>query len=153
MQQAINGFSVQQLNHKGPKQQIGWQFSEIDLNEGIGGDYIYVGFSRGEDPVTNLNFVSYSRPQENPPEGWLWPGPYDLNKGAGGKYIYLAYQKGGKNPIYNIHFVSTYQSKPPVVPGYTAIQTDLNEGAGGPYIWGYYTTAPGLFPPSVDISI
>ena len=85
----------------------GYNLVDRDLNEGAGGDFIYLSYrtmtqgqlsSSGRLPITNLMMVQYDKPQ-------TWTTAYsndgngiralyyrinvDLNKGAGGKYIYI----------------------------------------------------------------
>lgn len=64
-----------------------------DLNEGAGGDWIYVYESRHEysgDPITKIGIAESSFSSFNIP-GWQLIN-VDLNKGAGGKYIWFIYQ-------------------------------------------------------------
>jgi len=139
--QPIVNLTVQDLQSRGPKPVAGWTFSPVDLNTGVGGDYIYVGWQRGTSkPITRLSFGAYNRSQQgNPAPNWEW-NPTDLNRGAGGQYIYMFWKRDpGFQPIYGITFIVTPQSSPPPVPGYQAINLDLNRGAGGPYIWAYVT--------------
>lgn len=134
-----------------------------DLNEGAGGDYIYLWVKYGLDndpdhpPITGLHTVnathneawlpSYKVPTCNynqvPPPG------LDLNRDAEGNYIYLAYSTGGPNPIRSIGTYNTDGKEYYSVPGdiktdeggrsYAQIDQDLNEGAGGDGIFFRYS--------------
>ncbi len=68
---------------------------EIDLNQGAGGDFIYLCLKRGVGaPITGLD-VSLSRSAisaADVPEPWIFNG-VDLNRNAGGFYVYLSYRK------------------------------------------------------------
>jgi hypothetical protein len=78
----------------------GW----TDLNQGAGGDYIYlearspipVIFNGTTQifPVTNIAIISSTSAMSsysNGPYPWTFVN-VDLNKGAGGKWIYICYQ-------------------------------------------------------------
>jgi hypothetical protein len=139
----IKDMAVQSLGRSGPQPIPGWEFHSVDLNSGVGGDYIYAGWQRGTDnPVTQVDFEAFGEAQGvNPRADWEW-SPVDLNGGAGGRWIYMFWKRGGASPVYNIAFIVTDSSTPFAIPGYTAINVDLNAGSGGPYIWGYYTADP-----------
>lgn len=144
----INNLTNQVDSSPGPMSQPPWSFLPTDTNTGVGGKYIYVGYTLGNDnPVTSINFVAYSQAQANPPSGWSWTGQ-DLKEGAGGKYIYMVWKNGqpGVPPITALMLLVTNQSSPPQIAGYTAIEQDLNQGAGGPYIWPYYSTTISMEP-------
>jgi hypothetical protein len=145
MADPIKELTVQSLGRQGPQPVPGFEFSPIDLNKGVGGDFIYIGWQRGpvnDNPVTQIDFEAFREIQNDNPRGdWEW-NPIDLNAGAGGRFIYLFWKKGGATPVYNISFFVSPANTPPPIAGYTAINVDLNAGAGGPYVWGYYTTNP-----------
>lgn len=72
---------------------VGWQMDSHDLNEGAGGDYIYVLTRRGGGtPVTGLAVVAEEHSQAAAPRGYVRIDQ-DLNKGAGGDYIYLCFSR------------------------------------------------------------
>jgi hypothetical protein len=134
-----------------------------DLNEGSGGDFIYLWVKYGLDndpdhpPITGLHTVNTDKN-----EAWLTgykvptsnltqlnqPG-LDLNKGAGGDYIYLAYSTGGPDPIRSIGTYNTDSKEYYSVPGditteiegrtYSEMDQDLNEDAQGDYIYLRYS--------------
>lgn len=138
----ITRFGVQDLSRPGPTPVAGWYFHPIDLNTGVGGDYIYAGWHRGSGrAVTHVRFRTFSDGQNTNPFGpeWEW-SPVDLNRRAGGKYIYMFWKRSpGSAPVYNMTFMVTSANSPPPLSGYQAIAVDLNAGAGGPYIWPYVT--------------
>ncbi|MCA1524321.1 hypothetical protein [Bradyrhizobium yuanmingense] len=139
---AIQQLTNQVDDNPGPSYQPPWNFLLVDTNTGVGGKYIYIGYTQGNsNPVTSINFVAYDEAQRNPPPGWEWTGQ-DLKEGAGGKYIYMVWKNGesGKRAITALLLLPTEQSKPPAISGYEPINQDLNQGAGGPYIWPYYST-------------
>ena len=138
----FNNLMVQDLTEKGPVPLECWNIIPTDLNSGVGGDFIYVGYQTGDDnPITSITFKSYSQSQKtNPMPEWQWY-PCDLNNGAGGDYIYMFWMQNekDKDPITNLMFLVIEQSEPPIISGYTSIKEDLNNGAGGPYIFAYYS--------------
>jgi hypothetical protein len=138
----ITELAVQDLSRPGPLPVPGWYFNPVDLNSGVGGDFIYAGWRRGTGaPITHLSFGLFNEGHSQNPwasSGWSW-NPVDLNKGAGGRYIYMFWKSvpAGYRPIYDIAFTVTSSSSPPPLPGYDPIGVDLNAGAGGPYIFAY----------------
>lgn len=143
MSSPITDLKIQAISHAGPKQEPGWYFLQRDLNESVGGDYIYAGYRTDQGtPITSLNFFADSNAQQGPQAGWQHWDSTDLNKGAGGDYIYMEWNTGepGKKPIINIMFLATSQSSAPTIGGWTHVGVDLNKGAGGLYIWAYYST-------------
>jgi len=77
----------------------GW----TDLNQGAGGDYIYLVerreirhsnmlrlYSYSKPPIRDILVISSNKKLSSYP-GWILI-PTDLNKGAGGKWIYLCYK-------------------------------------------------------------
>lgn len=115
----------------------GYERIDGDLNEGAGGDYIYLAVKRGTDEakaVNGLAVVSGKNDKVSAPAGYEKIG-MDLNKGAGGRYIYLCKRKGKKGAIRDVKVVSAKNANPPVPKGYTMINQDLNEKAGGKYIY------------------
>jgi len=143
MSNPIVDISIQDLTKKGPNTVSGWTFLSQDLNQSVGGHYIYLGLKRGTSKaLTSLTFEAYSYAQQgNPKAGWKWNST-DLNRGAGGAYIYTFWKKGeaGKSPIKGIMILATNQSSPYSISGWTHTGVDLNKGAGGLYIWAYYST-------------
>lgn len=141
----FNELTVLDLTEKGPTNVPGWTFNSTDLNSGVGGDFIYVGYETGDDnPITSITFKSYDQSQQDNPmktADWEW-NPIDLNRNAGGKFIYMFWKvnEPGNSPICNLIFTVSDQSSPYNIPGYVGINQDLNEGAGGPYIFAYYST-------------
>ena len=78
----------------------------IDLNLGVGGEYIYIAWTYfyapnmpGIAPIYDISIVEGDSPEEAYEK--VWPSyeryDFDLNKGAGGKYIYLTYRTLGFN--------------------------------------------------------
>ncbi len=142
MTTSITALTTQAGSTPGPHYQPPWDFITTDTNSGVGGEYIYIGYQRGDQhPITSLNFVAYDKAQSNPPEGWEW-SPQDLKAGAGGKFIYMTWKanEANKKPITAIMLLVINASSPPEIDGYTSIHQDLNQGAGGPFIWPYYST-------------
>ena len=137
----LNALKVQCASSVGPLYERGWDFYFDDLNKGVGGKYIYVGYKRGMDrPVTSINFKAFDKAQSEPEQGWEW-SPEDLSKGAGGKYIYMYWKRGepGRKPIVDLMFQTVRNGTPAKILGWRQVGPDLNRGSGGPYIWAYYT--------------
>lgn len=113
----------------------GYEKVEGDLNEGAGGDYIYLCIKRGTDVSKAVNGLQIIMGKgTGAPVGYQKLNE-DLNKGAGGKYIYLCIRKGSENPIHDIKVVSSKSSGAKAPEGYTMLSEDLNKGAGGKYIY------------------
>jgi len=126
-----------------------------DLNEGAGGDYIYILVKYGLDTDPNRITGVHIRNTDNGDPwipGYIQPvGFCDLNRSAGGDYIYLYFSRGGSQVIRSIatknndgkYFYSkpgTFSYKDDEGRTYAWDYHDLNEGAGGDYIylgWSY----------------
>lgn len=73
--------------------------SNVDLNDGAGGDYIYGYYKTNStsflnEPINGLGIIYGSSASIKPP--WPWEKiNKDLNAGAGGDFIYMIYRKGG----------------------------------------------------------
>jgi hypothetical protein len=107
----------------------------VDLNQGAGGDYIYLCTRRGVGaPITGL---AVTVDGGAPPVGAVYTRiNVDLNDGAGGKFIWLWYTKDpGCSTIRDVH-VQANTGAPPA--GFTRINVDLNMGAGGAFIYVSY---------------
>lgn len=106
-----------------------------DLNEGAGGDYIYLCVKRGTDVSKAINGLKIVMGKgAGAPAGYQKLNE-DLNKGAGGKYIYLCIRRGSQNPIHDIQVISSKSACAKAPDGYTMLSEDLNKGAGGKYIY------------------
>lgn len=117
----------------------------VDLNQGVGGDYIFLAYLIGNaaQPITGLYVSSQGGPGAQPPAGYVTASPEtDLNKGVGGRYLYLCYTTDPAvgQPITNLNVVAGSSKNPPVPDGWSIVNADLNEGAGGAYIYLIYTT-------------
>ncbi|MCX7987099.1 MAG: hypothetical protein N2662_09185 [Bacteroidales bacterium] len=140
----------------------------VDLNEGAGGKWIYLFYSRLKKLkiYKNLiyypiNFITVVEGRPGPyldalPGSYLVQGPDDkpfpdLNDGAGGAYLYLIARdciteedrKRFGEPITDIMIVSANTSNINYT-NWTKINIDLNKGAGGKYIYIFYRRAPKL---------
>ena len=108
-----------------------------DLNQGAGGDYIYLCYSTDPyfgQPVTDI-FVMTSSSSDPifPPADYTLIHD-DLNKGAGGKYIYLMYTKNGRSALVGID-ASAENVADSAPDGWTKYHQDLNQGAPGKHIY------------------
>ena len=131
----------------------GYQYIDLDLNKGAGGDYIYMGYkttTKYTDAITNL-IVSEGKSSDTRIDGCDYTMTKclngfngDLNKGAGGKWLYLKYTKGGKAEsvpaITKLEIHTRASSGCTYVNGYvnstlSYTPMDLNKGAGGAYIY------------------
>ena len=78
----------------------GYGYPGADLNEGAGGDWIYLYENRSKDcgdPIKEIAIVATTSSSYTPCCGWhisnLDKNIVDMNRGAGGKFIYLIYKK------------------------------------------------------------
>jgi hypothetical protein len=72
----------------------GYTLIDKDLNTGAGGDFIYLGYKKGEDgkkPIKDL-CITYNNDRKPEKNGFTRIN-VDLNAGAGGKFIYLWYSR------------------------------------------------------------
>ncbi len=110
---------------------------DVDLNEGAGGDYIYLCIKRGSDKenaIDDIKLISQWFKGCQTPAGYE-KVDLDLNKGAGGRYIYLCKHRGSKEPLLDIKVLRSSSKNVTVPEGYTMLPQDLNEGSGGKYIY------------------
>ncbi|KAL5509502.1 hypothetical protein EMCRGX_G004890 [Ephydatia muelleri] len=115
-----------------------------DLNQGSGGNYIYLCYSTDPffvQPVTDILVVASTSSAIDPPAEYTLISE-DLNKGAGGKYIYLMYTKrNGRSALEGIDAIAGDRADTADVyapPGWIKYTQDLNEGSGGKYIYFIY---------------
>lgn len=115
----------------------GYEKIDVDLNEGAGGDYIYLCIKRGSDQenaIDDIRLISQWFKGCQPPAGYE-KVDLDLNKGAGGRYIYLCKHRGSNEPLLDIKVLRSSSRNVTAPEGYTLLSQDLNEGAGGKYIY------------------
>lgn len=130
-QNAITEITVIFGDSSGIQPPAGYEKYGVDLNQGAGGDYIYLCFKRGVGaPVTGVD-ISLSRdpiPASAAPAGWTQV-PVDLNRNAGGFFVYVYYTK---DPACStVRDVVVLQGSQAAPAGYTAIELDLNRGTDG----------------------
>src|SRR5437763_10301484 len=83
-------------DYQGPCTPANWKSSNVDINKGAGGKYIYLIWRTGESekkPIINVKFIETNN--YSPPEmpGWTAINK-DLCAGAGGSYIFAYYELG-----------------------------------------------------------
>ncbi len=140
-----------------------------DLNDGAGGDDIYLGWTQTADPnnaITGVRLLEYPQSdKENgnaPPltitrDGIIWNiaksddgKPVDLNDGASGSFIYVYTTKDQNYGTALSAICASGDEKDPSEPGdrydkvldFDGEWLDVNEGAGGDYI---YLTVKSIF--------
>ena len=128
----------------------------VDLNEGAGGPYIFIGQKYGnadtEKPLLDLVGVTGSQNVQAPAGYYKYPT--DLNKGVGGAYIYLCStcDPTGRElllPIRNVGVESYSDKRDPAfftARGLTVVSEagssdslDMNRGAGGKFVYVTFT--------------
>ena len=110
----------------------GYTKINIDLNQGAGGDYLYLCYKKGVGaPITGLAVTLNGGA---PPTDAVYTRiNIDLNRNAGGDYVWLWYTKDPAcTTIRNVHIQPNQGAWPA---GYTRIPVDLNSDAGGAYIY------------------
>ena len=108
----------------------------VDLNNGAGGEYVYLCYTTGAGDPINFIQVFAGDSEDFEIQNGYNKLPYDLNKGAGGKYIYLCYTKVEvARPVMDLNVVQG--SSPHVYPTseWIRINQDCSEGAGGDYTY------------------
>ncbi|MFF3547337.1 hypothetical protein ACFYXD_36585 [Streptomyces platensis] len=117
----------------------GWTKINVDLNEGVGGEYLYFAYEKdGTDrPITDIYFL-IGQDQPTPP-GYE-KIDVDLNRGAGGAYIYATFTRAPGDPIQELTAISSNDPSANPPNGFKRIDVDLNTGAGGKYIYLCYRT-------------
>jgi hypothetical protein len=106
----------------------------VDLNQGAGGDYIFLCYKKGIGaPITGLAVTLNGG--SPPTDATYTRVNVDLNRNCGGDtdFVWLWYTKDpGCSTIREVH-VQADQNPPPT--GYTRINVDLNSNAGGAFIF------------------
>jgi hypothetical protein len=119
---------------------FGYTKIPVDLNQGAGGDFIYLTFKKDSSgtPITDLKVVyAGERSRIRAPQGYDLID-VDLNKGAGGEYIYLCKTHGpGPGPITDLRVIASDSKSQRTPAGYQKLDVDLNKGAGGKFIYLY----------------
>ena len=124
-----------------------------ELNEGAGGDYIYLGMKRTadvKDAVYDILLTNDVKKPSSNVNGFTPVSTIDLNKDAGGKYVYL-YEKRlpsveGELPLFDIiiggknHADYSFESDGKQFNAIGALNQDgelqdVNQRAGGDYIY------------------
>lgn len=120
----------------------GFEKLGVDLNQGAGGDYIYLCIRRGAGaPITGFTVaISGSGISVSPDPRWTLLG-VDLNRNAGGYYVYAFYSKdpGLEDPAVadpeapvpdcrTLRDIVVLQGSQATPPGYTKLPYDLNRG-------------------------
>ena len=150
-------------------QDDGWSVVDYNLNQGAGGQYIYLLYKTGlvddptNPPITDFyikstkdkndhpNDVSYNNRTYHRISSYIGSSSFtssygDLNDGAGGRYIYLYYTTDVWDYPRGITSITFNDDSFRAVCGNgSATPQDLNEGAGGDYIYmhyGYTLTTP-----------
>ena len=146
-------------------QSNGWKWIDKDLNQGAGGDYIYLGYKTTNDPHKAIKDLYIYNDDNLKRDGWSLVNHTgidtsfdgDLNDGASGRYIYLYYSR-------TEYGASHYFSDPDearvaeiiiserewssaesyegnyvgyAVPHGGGLKGDLNQGAPGSHLWMY----------------
>lgn len=140
-------------------------YVQMNLNDGAGGDAIYVGYSYTSDPNKAIREIRAYHQKNHPStltdsKGRVFElvKDLDLNKDAGGDYIYLYTTKGLETdePIVSISvgYAVATGKKTETWFGISDVRkttnctkhwdssknSDLNKGAGGEYVYLMYTT-------------
>ena len=143
-------------------QDDGWSVVDYNLNQGAGGQYIYLLYKTGtvddpdHAPITDFyikstkdksdhpDAVSYNNRTYHRISSYIGSSSFedsygDLNDGAGGRYIYLYYTTEAWDYPRGITSI-TFNDNPngAVCGNGSTTPQDLNEGAGGDYIYMHY---------------
>ncbi len=139
---------------KGVRYQLGWWANDQDLNDGAGGEYIYLLHQNATTSTPSTGFITdlkiVKRNDSNPEQeftenGVKWTlapcrgsdnfvnSKGDLNCKAGGRFIYLYYTRdefSDSRVVRNVYFNEDSNG---------SVGGDLNEGAGGDFIYMHVT--------------
>ena len=139
-------------------QDDGWSVVDYNLNQGAGGQYIYLLYKTGtvddpdHAPITDFyikstkdksdhpDAVSYNNRTYHRISSYIGSSSFDssygdLNDGAGGRYIYLYYTTEAWDYPRGITSIAFNDNPNGAVCGNgSTTPQDLNEGAGGDYI-------------------
>ena len=144
----IGGTQAETNDLKNQYQNQGWTVVNQNLNQGAGGDYIYLLYKTDTDANPDATFISdfawlgtYNEGLLNPSGITYYPVAYDggsqfmasqgnLNCGTNGSSIYLYYTKDTNGGTDNPHIVKsiTFNNSPE---GSIPYYMDFNSGCGG----------------------
>ncbi|XP_028980485.2 uncharacterized protein LOC109616528 [Esox lucius] len=111
----------------------------VDLNEGAGGNYIFLWYKKGSsNPITRLQVTFTDDMQIGLRNAGYHQVDKDLNAGAGGDYIHLWYYKGTTeydNPIVDLKVTKDAEDEALFYQkGWERLACDLNRKAKGKWI-------------------
>jgi hypothetical protein len=130
-----------------------YNWIEVDLNKGAGGEYLYLGIKPNildGSHLGNLDVITGKGKMPERRQGWEVVRYHkdervdaDLNDGAGGDYICLIWQQNSPSILRGVTVIES-KDNPDIQPpaGWTRVNVDLNKGAGGHYIYLCYTLDP-----------
>lgn len=96
-------------------QSRGFQKVNVDLNKGVGGNFIYIWYRKqsGQAPISKIQLTFNNEMARGLDRAGYTKIDKDLSVGAGGDYIYLWYYRGSgefNTPIVDIYVTSVAES-------------------------------------------
>ncbi|XP_048044930.1 uncharacterized protein LOC125267394 [Megalobrama amblycephala] len=121
----------------------GYQFINVDLNEGAGGNQIFLWYKKesGKRPVTRIEFSFTDKMKSGLADAGYEVINRDLNAGACGDHIFLWYFYGSTEydmPIVDLKVTKAAKEEPPLIKGgWERLGCDLNRNASRTiiYLW------------------
>jgi hypothetical protein len=134
-QEAISELTVINGGSSSIQPPAGYTKINVDLNQGAGGDYIYLCYKKGVGaPITGIAVTINDNPP--PSDAEYTRIDVDLNRGSSGDFIWLWYTKDPA--CTTIHNLEVLVNTTTPSSGFTVIPTDLNQSVGGEYIYFAY---------------
>lgn len=97
---------------KGAACPAGFNRFGMDLNQGVGGEFIYLCLKYDPNPAEAVTDIRFVEGQGANPEPGFTIIRKDLNKGASGAYVYLTYTRDRRfRPLRNISLWSAHDYK------------------------------------------
>ena len=150
----------------------GYTVIRFDLNDGAGGDYIWLAYKKGERNSTNGGYITdlaLSYNQHGSTASWggrtYYRAPYDggshfkningnLNSNVSGSDIHLFYTRANFSDKRAVSSITVNNSSSGAV-GWDCGSTaaDMNKGAGGKYIYLHLSTTTKTNRPKTDVEV
>lgn len=123
--------------------EAGFHKIEKNINEGAGGDKIYLWHNKGSTkydvPITELHVSTQAAEEPNKYKQGYERLACDLNRGAGGNWIHLWVKREKTTFICDIIANAEFEGdKVNFNNGYIRVDDNTNRGAGAPYIFIWY---------------
>lgn len=134
---------VEELYGAEQKMKAGYRYINRDLNQGVGGSWLYLTYTKNVSIVTDVMIIEGKNP--SPPTGYEMV-LVDLNTGTSGSSMWLAFRSNPEQQtadkwITGLNVIEGASSTPP--DGWEKYPTNLNKGTNGKELYLIYKKGQG----------